>query len=489
MHAQTKQLLIYLAIYCALSTGCRTVGPNYSGTNAPPLQPSYVNEAASADDASDAGNAPIQAASWEHFRDHRLDALVQTALRDNPSLKELAWRITESRALLCIVSGQRDPFADAFTTYERRKRSSNSQPFVAQNGDAFNFFSVGVDSRWEIDLFGRIRRETEAATADYQATIEDRNDLQRVLIADVIRAYVDVRLYQELLSQNETNVSIQRDALDKVQTRIQAGRVGRLDLVQLQSRVGLTESDSPFYAEQLRLSLHRLALLVGQTPNSDLEKAVGIGSQLQSLDIVTGVPMDLLRNRPDVRRAEREVAAACARIGVAEAELYPKLALAGTVSLDSRKVSNLLDSDSLLFGFGPSFSWNILSLGRIERSIEIQKSQLQQAIQRYQQSVLLAVSEVEDGLASQQKNAIRLKILQKAVFDSGEAVHLASQQYEADRVTLERVVSNQRRLLRASIELTRTRAELARASVSLIQAVGGQQLEQVVNEECLVSQL
>ena len=488
MLAQNMQRLICLAACCALFAGCRAVGPNYRGTSAPALEPNFVNEPASSADTSATDNAPISAASWEHFRDHRLDSLVQSALRDSPTLQELAWRINESRALLSIVSGQRDPFADAFATYERRKRSSNSQPFVAQNGDGFNFFSVGVDSRWELDLFGRIQRETEAAKADYQATIEDRNDLQRVLIADVIRAYIDVRLYQELLSQNQTNVSIQREALDKVQTRIQAGKVGRLDLVQLESRVGLTESDSPFYAEQLRLSFHRLALLVGQTPNSELEALIGVGSQLPILNIATGVPMDLLRNRPDIRRAEREVAAACARIGVAESELYPKLALAGTVSLDSRKVSSLLNSDSVLFGFGPSFSWNILSLGRIERGIEIQKAQLQQAIQRYRQAVLVAVSEVEDGLASQQKNVTRLKILHKTVFDSGEAVHLASQQYEADRVTLERVVSNQRRLLRSSIELTQTRAELARASVGLIQAVGGQQLEQVINDCSSVSQ-
>ena len=456
-----------------LSAGCRTVGPDYHGTPAPPLQSQFINEAVES-------GQPKTAASWQQYQDETLLMLIQLARQGSPTLNELAWRIDESRAVLAIVSGQRDPFAEGFAGYERRKRSANSQPFVASNGQPFNFFSVGVDSRWELDLFGRIARDTEAATADLQATVEDRNDLQRVLIADVVRAYVDIRLYQELMETNETNLKVQRMAITSAKSRIKAGKVGRLDVVQLESRIGLTESDTPLYAEKLRLSFHRLALLVGQTPNRQLESFIGTRPQLSAPNIATGVPADLLRRRPDVRRSEREVAAACARIGVAEAELYPKLALAGTVSLNSRNLSNLFEGDSILFGFGPSFSWNILSLGRIEKGVDVRKAQLEQAIARYQQTVLQAVSEVENGLASYQMNLERTAILTKAVEDSGEAIRLASQQYEADRASLERVVSNQRRLLRTSIELTRTRAELAGATVNLIQAVGADGLDGIV---------
>lgn len=449
------------------------MGPDYTGVNAPPLQPEFVNQPDTPIDV------PQSMATWSQYNDPTLDMLIGLALNESLTLKELTWRISEARSIVGIVSGQRDPFADGFATYERRKRSANSQPFVASNGQPFNFFSVGVDSRWEIDLFGRIARETEAATADYHATVEDLSDLRRILVADVVRAYVDVRLYQELIDQNEKNLKIQEMSLKAVDSRIKAGKVSRLDAVQLQSRIRLTQSDTPQFKEKLRLSLNRISVLVGQSPNVALELAIGKSPQLTAPNIAAGVPADVLRQRPDVRRAEREVAAACARIGVAESELYPRLALAGTVSLDSRKVSNLIDADSILFGVGPSFSWNILSLGRIEKKIDVQKAQLQQAVLRYQQNVIQAVSEVENGLASLDKNRQRADVLTKAVMESGEAVRLAADQYSADQVSLERVVSNQRRLLNASIELARTRAELALASVTLTQAVGGGDLSEV----------
>jgi NodT family efflux transporter outer membrane factor (OMF) lipoprotein len=459
------------------SVGCK-VGPDYRGTPLRSVTQRFVNSG-----STGVWSPPNMTAIPPAYRfvDPVLASLIDTALVDSPSVRELQFRVCESRALVELASGQGLPFADAGGTYERRKRSSNSQPFVGPNGDAFDFFSLGAVSRWELDIVGRIARETEAATADYQASVEDVQDIRRLLVGEIARTYVQVRLYQELQQQNEINLKIQYAALDKVKARIEAGKVGRLDLVQLQSRLRLTESDRPLFDEQLKLALTNLSVLIGQSPSSSLIAMIGRSAQLSPAAIGHGVPADLIRHRPDMRRAEREVAAASARIGVAQAELYPKLSLLGTISVDSRNVSSLISSDALAYTVGPSFSWNILSLGRIERAIEIQRAQYKQAIERYQQTMLTSVADVENSLVSFQESQRRIDILQKAVAEAGEAVELAGDQYDADRASLERVVSNQRRLLRASIELANARAAMATASVNLVQAVGVDWSYQPVN--------
>lgn len=458
--------------------GCASVGPDFRGVESPDLQPKFANRPDRRNhgaliDLSKESSSPLRYTLTDHD-DEKLRHLIHLALSDNPSVHELSWRICEARSVVSIVSGQRYPFAHTRRTYQRRKQSQNAQPFVGPNGSPFTYLSVGVDSRWEVDLVGRIERETQAAKADYRVTIEDLNDLKRVLAGDVARAYVDVRRYQELVLQIENNLKIQRLSMTQVESRLKAGTVGTLDLEQMQSRITLTESDKPLFEEKRRLSINRLAILIGYSPNIALTLVMGEGAQLKSAPAVAGVPCDLLRHRADIRRAEREVAAACARIGVAQAELYPKLSLLGTVSLDTKKLSNLFDRDSIVFGVGPSFSWNILSLGRIERSVDVQKAQVQQAIARYQQTVLAAVEEVENGLVSHQQVHERIEILTSAVESAGKAVELANEQYAADLATLERIVSNQERLLRASVELANARADAAIASVSLVQAVGGQ---------------
>ena len=464
--------------------GCSIVGSNYGGVTSPPLNEDFFNSATPTQGTHDLDDALSLAllqqehpTDWSFLDDEHLQMLIARSTRDNPSVEELTWRIQEARNVARIVSGQREPFADAVAGYERRKRSSSSQPFVASNGRPFNFFSVGVDSRWEIDIVGRIARETEAAMADFHATEEDLANLRRVLSGDIARAYINLRLNQELLQQNQLNLRLQRDSIEEVEARIEAGKVARLDLVQLKSRVGLTQSEQPIYEQGIKQSYNLIALLLGLTPSECDSYLLQPIAQLTPPVLSPEVPANLVRRRPDVRRTEREVAAACARIGVAQAEYYPRLSLLGTVSMDSRKVSDLLDYDSLVFGFGPGITWNILSLGRIEAQVDIQKAQLKQAVARYRQSVLVAVSEVENALAAQDQQRRRIEMLTQTVKDSGEAVELAREQYNADKASLERVVSNQRRLLRSSIELARARAESATAAVDLFQSLGGGEVQ------------
>lgn len=449
-------------------SGC-TVGPDFRGVPAKTLAANFLNSPNA--ESWQSPHLPARP-QWHRFEDPKLNQLIDMALVESPNVKELHWRIREASALVAVVSGQLKPFAELGATYERRKRSSSSQPFVGPNGDAFDFFSTGINSQWELDLVGRIRRETQAATAEYQVTVADLHDVRRLLVGEIARTYIRVRLYQDLQRTTRANLGIQSESLESVNTRIAAGKVGNLDLVQLNSRLRLTESDIPVFTEQLKLALNQLAVLVGEYPSQPFFEFVGYSPQINTPLIGRGIPADLIRYRPDIRRSERDVTAETARVGVATAELYPRLSLLGTISIDSRNFSSLVSSDSLAFTIGPSLSWNILSLGRIEKAVEAQKARVEQAIQRYQQTLLTAVSEVENSLVSYHENNQRSSVLREAVENAAKAVELAEDQYTVDKASLERVISNQRRLLRASVLLAETRAAIATASVDLIQATG-----------------
>ena len=457
---------ILAALTALVSAGCKAVGPDFKGVAVPGLPATF--------DTSQPWHQPNlpERPEWHRFNDPILGQLIDTALRDSPNVRELQWRIREARAILATVNARFRPEVVADATYERRERSLNAQPFVGPNGDAFDFFSGGLNSRWEIDLFGQIRRETEAATADYYVTVEELSDIKRLLIGDISRAYIQVRLFQELERQNRVNLQLQRESLGKVKDRIEAGQVGRLDLVQIESRISLTAADRPKFSERLKLAINQLSILIGTPPNEQLTAWLIQGYQLEPPLVGYGVPADLLRHRPDMRRAERSVAAESARVGVETAELYPKLSLGGAVSLDSRSLSSLLSADSLAFALGPSFSWNLFSAGRVQNEIEAQKARWQQSIQRYHQTLLTAIGDVENALVSYHQGRQRLIILRDAVLAAEESVDLALEQYEADLGSLERVVSNQRRLLQATTMLAEARAETATAAVDLIQATG-----------------
>lgn len=458
-------------IICFLASGCASVTRDFNPQILPVPQGDYFQRDSRSHISS---GLPI---SWASLDDGVLPGLIHQALAGNPSIDELSWRVREAKQVVRIVSGQADPFADFIAGYERRKRSSSSQPFVQSNGLPFNFFSIGLNSRWEIDLVGRIEQETKASVADYFATAEDLADFRRLLAGDVARSYVQLRLGQELKYENEKNAKLQRSSIPLVKDRITAGKVSRLDLVQLESRVSLTESDTPLFDQGVQLSLHQIALFSGQTPGNKSANLLHPMPQVSVPAFEPEVSANLVRRRPDIRRAEREVEAAFARIGVAKAEYYPRLNILGTISFDTRSISDLLDFDSLAFSIGPGVSWNILSLGRIEAQVEIQRTQLKQAIARYRQTVLTAVSEVENALAAQRLQHERIQVLERSLREANESIELAVEQYKADQVSLERVVSNQRRLLQSSILLAEAKAARATAAIDLIQALGGSEIE------------
>ena len=465
----------------SVGVGCR-IGPDYRGTPGPPMEPTYWQRRdvgmIDADDLiGDRDDRPDLTTTtpivWSDLADDHLSSLISLAQSDNPSLTEARWRIVESRSLACIVAGQRCPFAEGFAGYETRKRSDNAQPFVGVLRKPFDFWTIGTAARWEIDIVGRIAKEVEAARADIGQQTALAGDVRRLISGEVARQYILLRQSQRQLDVTRENLAIQRKALAVVEDRIAAGKVTRLDEVQLRSRLELTEAGEPVFAQNVETAYHALSRLTGTTPGPRTAYLLNVEPQLAPEGVDPGLPADLLRRRPDVRAAERRVARECALVGVARSEYYPRLALLGTLAFESRKGSNLFEYESLAFAIGPQFTWNILSLGRIESAVAAQRARVQQAVANYQTVVLAAAAEVEDALAAQRRQRQRAADLREAVETAEEAVELSLEQYEAGKVTIERVVSNQRRLLRAQLELTDAEARSAEATVNAFQAIGG----------------
>ncbi len=450
-----------------LFSGCMTVGPDHTTPHSAPLHGNFQSPppAGLPDPALDQW--------WAHFNDPVLQQLVMFAGQQNLTLQEAHWRIEAARRETGIVSSRLYPNIDGHAGYQYSKRSLNAQPYVAENGNPFDLFRTGYDTTWEIDLFGRIRRQREAAVADMQASIEDKHDLQRLLAADIATSYVNARLQHELLEIRQRYLTRDQQAGQIASAQFEAGKVGRLDVVQANARIYQTATELPAYEEQLGIETTRLCLLLGQNNDGRLRSVFQQGRVPVPSLIDIGVPADLLHRRPDVRRAEREVAAASARIGVAESDFYPRLGLLGTISLSSRNASELFARDSIAFGLGPSLQWNILQYGRIENNVGKNCAQWKAALARYQQTTLVAVQEVEAGLIAYHRGRERVEVLERASQAAEMAIVLAKQQYESGQVDYQRFLSAQSRALEAAEELAVARASVALALIQVYKAAGG----------------
>ena len=454
-------------VLTTFSLGCAAVGPNYVHPGTRSLHAQY-----SQPEVTHYYSQPFEQ-WWAQLFDPLLAELATKSLQQNLPVQESVWRICEARAVAGVVNGQLYPYMDGVGSVAAVKRSPNARRNLNANGTPYSLFSFGFDSRWEIDVFGRIRRETEAAVAEWGAAAEASDDLKRILVADVAATYVTIRMQQELLRVTEANQQMQVDHRRRAESRFRAGTVGRLDVVQAQQVAESTAAEIPLIEQQLKLAIHQLYLLLGQTPDGSLEQRLGIAPIPTPNLIEIGVPADLLRRRPDVRKAEREVVAASAMIGVATSELYPRLTLNGAISLDSRHLSSLVEYDSLAFGIGPGVRWNILSLGRIQQSIQAREAAYQQAVLRYQQSVIVAAGEVENAIAQFDYGQQRVTLLDRAARSAHEAMQLAIAQYDAGVVGLERILSAQRKLLEAQQLLVEAQSAVSLAAVRTYKAAGG----------------
>ncbi|MCU0958555.1 MAG: efflux transporter outer membrane subunit [Pirellulaceae bacterium] len=447
------------------------VGPNY-GRPATPVASAWLD---GADPSLRPGEADYSA-WWTVFRDPVLDRLVTSACEQNLPLQSAGWRILEARAQRGMAAGSLWPQSQRMTgTYSRSKFSDNMYPFGQFPGNReFDDWGVGFDMAWELDLWGRFRRGIEAADAHLEAQVEDYDDVLVILQAEVAATYVQLRTIEEQLVYTRNNVALQRGALEIIERRFQEGIVSELDVRQASALLAVTESLVPQFEEARRRMRNTLCLLLGTTPGSLdplLDQPAAIPAPPP--EVVVGIPADLLRRRPDVRRAERQVAAQSARIGVAAAEFYPHLALTGTISFQAEQFSDLFRWSSLGGRVGPGLQWNILNYGRILNHVRAQDARFQQEALAYQQSVLAAHREAEDAITGYLREQQRVKFLRQAVADVTRSLEIGLNLYEQGVIDYQRVLDSQRALVLQDDALAQSQGKVAINLVAVYKALGG----------------
>jgi NodT family efflux transporter outer membrane factor (OMF) lipoprotein len=461
-------LLALFVIAAGLGLGaCAAVGPDYVP---PPDDSPMAWHSDFQDGLSEAAPDPLTLSRWwATLNDPDLSHFVELAVVGNRDLAEAQARVREARARRGISQAALFPTVDAAGAVTRSRSSENSG-----SGETGNFYSAGFDAGWELDIFGGVRRAIEAAEMDLQASREDLNDVMVSLLAEVALNYVEARTFQARLGVAEANVVAQEDTFDLTRSRFEAGLSDELAVQQSLFNLETTRSQIPRLRSGLEAAKNRLAVLIGDHPGAvHAELAERRPIPLTPLEIAVGVPADALRRRPDVRRAERSLAAQTARIGVATADLYPKFSLAGGIGLESLSGGEWLEYGSRTWRLGPGVSWNVFDAGAIRRNIEVQSVLQEQALIRYEATLLAALEEVENALVAYAEEQLRRDALNRATEAAGKAVQLAQDQYKAGLVDFSEVLVAQRSLLTLEDELAVSEGTVTGNLVRLYKALGG----------------
>jgi NodT family efflux transporter outer membrane factor (OMF) lipoprotein len=450
-----------------LLQGCATVGPDYvPPTASAPTQWSTEMPGGLAGKPAD---VKTLGQWWTTLNDPTLMSLVDRALQGSLDLRQASARVREARARRGISAAERFPTLNASGAIAKTKSGE-----ITGTGQENELYTAGFDASWEIDVFGGVRRSVEAAEAGLQASVEDLRDVLVTLLAEVALNYVEVRSLQTRLSVAEANRGAQAKTLQLVQLNVAAGEVSQLDLEQARSNLETTQSQIPTLETQLAQAKNRLAVLLGQTPgalNAELSKHQPV--PVPPPEVAVGVPADVLRRRPDVRRAERELAAQTARVGVATTDLYPKFTLLGSIGLEALSFPSLFSGASALYTLGPHMRWNLFDAGRIRQNIEVQTARQEQALIAYEAAVLSALQDVEDALIAYGKEMIRRQSLLAAEHATRRTVEIAQNRYLAGESDFLSVLDAQRSLLTIQDQLAASNAQVTTNVISLYKALGG----------------
>lgn len=452
-----------LVLLCALmlANSCMVVGPDYKT----PQTKGDLDNWSNADQPGFDAVSPEVSVWWKKLNDPILSDLIGRALSANLDLEQARSRVREARARRGMESAARFPFIDASGAAERTKDGT------APSSELYN---AGFDAVWELDVFGGVTRRIEAATADLEALAEARRSVRVSLAAELALNYVEYRSLQKRLELARANLEIQRKTLDLVRTRYQGGVAKRLEVEQATTNLEVSRARIPPLGTARERAAHRLAVLMGERPGQITSRlAPDQPVPNPPPRIVVGIPADLLRRRPDIRRAERELAAQSARVGVAVADLYPRFTLNGSLRLAATEFSDVLDNTSRLSSIGPAFRWNILSGGSIRSNIEVQSEKQNQALLHYEQTVLQALEEVENAMSAYAHELQRRQALKNAETAAQNNVEQAQMLYEDGVEGFLQVLDAQRVLFDVQDNLATSTTEVTANVVRLYKALGG----------------
>jgi NodT family efflux transporter outer membrane factor (OMF) lipoprotein len=470
----TSRVLLIL-LPTLLITSC-VVGPRYSPPavalpttwrEAPPL-------AASRSDRS------ALERWWTEFHDPALTDLVVRAVEGNLDLKIAAARVREARAARGIAASAALPQVDANGRYARSERSDAVPPFNSGAGSSpfgprtQNVFEAGFDAGWELDVFGGVRRDVEAAAAQVQAAEEGRRDVLVTLLAEVARNYAELRGTERQLEILDATIRSQEDTFDLAKARFDGGLGTALDVERADGLVEATRSRGPELQRQATRAIYRLDVLLGQEPGtlaSALEPPKALPSQPP--DLPSLVASELLSRRPDLRRAERELAAATARVGVARSDLFPRFSIGGNFGRRSQDASDLGSAGSQFWFLVAGVRFPILSGGRIRANIQVQDARQEQALRQYEKAVLTAVEEVENALSSQAREQRRQEALRASVAANRRALDLATERYTGGLENFLSVLDAQRAVYAGEDGLAKSETNAMVSLIAVYKALGG----------------
>ncbi|HEX5009509.1 MAG TPA: efflux transporter outer membrane subunit [Planctomycetota bacterium] len=459
-----------ILVLTALAASC-TVGPDYQE---PPAQmpeewkePLPPGAEATTDDAA-------LASWWTAFGDPELAALVKAAIEGNRNLAQAEARIREARAFRELAAAEGRPNLSFGAQGQRRRTSGNTDLNPSLNGITTNFFSLGFDASWELDLFGGIRRSVEAAEADIAAAEEDRRDLLVTLLGEVGRDWIVARGTLRRLVIARDALASQSDTASLTRARRDAGMASDLDLARAEALVSGTEATIPALQVDFAVATHALDVLLGSPPGT--AEALLTGADVVPPPpprVPVGLPSDLLRRRPDIRRAERQLAAATARIGVAQAAEYPTFSLTGSVGQSALDTGRLFEPDSRTWTLGAGLDWPILQGGGLSAQVAIADAEAEQLLYAWQSTVLVALQESHDALVAFGREQERRTSLAKAATSQRQAADLARQRHAAGLSDFLDVLDAERNELSAEDELAQSEVLLASDAVALYKALGG----------------
>jgi len=466
-----------LAVILAPALAGCAVGPNFT----PPVAPV-------ADKYLESHNPAVKTDRqdyrdwWKAFHDPVLDRLIETAYDQNLTLLSAGTRVLQARAELGVAVGEFYPQQQGgygLTTYNRPSHAdAAANPQLELN----NFWQsqLGLKAAWELDFWGKFRRGVESADAAYLSSIASYDDVLVTLLGDVAKTYIGIRTLEKQIVYARDNIVRQKQALQIARDRFSGGTATKLDVYQAENVLGQTEASVPQLTIQLQHGANALRVLLGMPPEP---LGALLGRETAQIPVAppkifVGIPTDLLRRRPDVRAAELKAAAQSAQIGVALSDLYPAISLTGRIggsasTINGAKLVSIFTPAGLTYSFGPAFQWNILNYGQITNNVRLQDATLQQYLVDYQQAVLKAQQDVEDGIATYLQSRIAVEALRRSVAAANGALSISLLEYQQGTRDYTSVLTSEQNLLTAENDLAIAEGNVPLGVTAVYQALGG----------------
>jgi NodT family efflux transporter outer membrane factor (OMF) lipoprotein len=481
MNRFPKRLIQITTLVLVVIAGCK-VGPNYQNPKMP--MPAQFGESTTRPTSRPSVDMTRW---WDAFDDPLLNSIIDDAVQHNLDLKSATARLRQERALRGVTAADWFPTVNVDGSYDRQRRTGITSGTISGTGGNGNggttingtnryssLWSTGFDATWELDIFGSVSRNVEAANADVEAAVFDRRDVLVTLLAEVASDYIDLRGAQRDLTITRNNENSQQQTLNLTRERFRAGIASDLDVAQAEAQVATTDSAIPTLEAEIRRDIHALGVLTGKDPEALSAQLSPPKDLLVKLPAVPlGMPSQLLQRRPDIMRSERQLASATALVGAAVADWFPKFSLTGSYSWQATKAAHLFSDANNFWDIGPSVTWPIFDAGRIRANIQVQNALTDQALDTYEKTVLTALQDVEDSMINYDREQARRVALAQAVSSNRRAVDLSNQLYSRGLIDFLTVLDSERQLFTAEDLLVRSDTAVSQDLIALYKALGG----------------